>query len=327
MTFLRPDLWWVAAVAALAIVVARRCLRRRVLAVTTVSLLTSRNYRASWLRLLPGACVVLALVIVLVGLLQPVSPVGERQVQQRGLDIVLVVDLSLSMTLPIDFRYQAVIAPNAPAGAARIEAVKAALKDFIVRRPDDRVGVVVFSDHAYVVSPLTFDKEHLFTYFDLITPQTLVGEGMTAIGDGVDMARFLLARQSTAEARNKVVVVFTDGNSNMGRDPIQSVGDANAAGVRVHIVGVDLKEEMRRHPEVGQLIATVRADGGQYYAADSVADLEAASRALDQVEKGKLTTKVYTRNEPVVRWLALAALMVLVAAVVLRAVPVFIGLH
>jgi Mg-chelatase subunit ChlD len=150
---------------------------------------------------------------------------------------------------------------------------------------------------------------------------------MTAIGDGVDMARFLLARQSTADARNKVVVVFTDGNSNMGRDPIQSVGDANAAGVRVHIVGVDLGEEMRRHPEVGQLIATVRADGGQYYAADSVADLEAASRALDQVEKGKLMTKIYTRNEPVVRWLALAALSVLVAAVSLRALPVFIGLH
>ena len=187
--------------------------------------------------------------------------------------------------------------------------------------------MVVFSDHAYVVSPLTFDKEHLFGYFNLIDPSTLFGEGMTAIGDGVDMAVFLLNRQSTAETRNKTIIVFTDGNSNMGRDPVQSVGDASAAGIHLHIVGVDLDEERKRHPEVGQLIAAVRQAGGRYYAASSMADLEAASRSLDQVETGLLTTKTYTRNEPIVQWWALASLALLLAALALRVVPTFVGLH
>ena len=141
------------------------------------------------------------------------------------------------------------------------------------------------------------------------------------------MAVFLLNRQSTAELRNKVVIVFTDGNSNMGRNPIEAVQDATAAGIRVHVVGVDLEEEEKRHPEVGQLIATVRQGGGQYYAASSTADLETASRGLDQIEKGYLTTKTYTRNEPVVHWFALAALSMLLIAIGLRAMPIFIGLH
>jgi Ca-activated chloride channel family protein len=241
---------------------------------------------------------------------------------------VLVVDLSLSTTQPLGFKYKpGVVPPTSSPGSARIDAVKVALKDFISRRPDDRIGVVVFSDHAYVVSPLTSDKEHLLGYFNLIDPSTLFGEGMTAIGDGVDMAVVLLKRQSTAEIRNKIVIVFTDGNSNMGRNPLDSVGDANAAGIRVHVVGVDLEEEQKRHPEVGQLIDKVREGGGQYYAASSTADLETASRGLDQVEKGYLTTKTYTRNEPVVNWFALAALTVLVVAIGVRALPVFIGLH
>jgi Ca-activated chloride channel homolog len=327
MTFLRPDLWWVAAVAVLAVLMARWLGRRRVLAITTFSLLTGRGYRASPLRLLPFAFVWLSLALVLVAVLQPVIPIAEQQVQQRGLDIVLVVDLSLSMTQPIGLKYGAPFTPLPEAGGTRIDAIKTALRDFISRRPDDRIGVVVFSDHAYVVSPLTFDKEHLSGYFNLIDPGTLVGEGMTAIGDGVDMAAFLLRRQSTAEARSKVVIVFTDGNSNMGRDPIQSVADTNAAGIRVHIVGVDLEEEQKRHPEIGQLIATVRQGGGRYYAAGSRADLEAVSRGLDQVEKGYLTTKTYTRNEPVVQWFALAALAMLLIALGLRVLPIFIGLH
>jgi Ca-activated chloride channel family protein len=217
--------------------------------------------------------------------------------------------------------------PNAVAGEMRIDAVKTALRQFITRRPDDRVGVVVFSDNAYVVSPLTFDREHLFGYFDMIDPQTLIGEGMTAVGSGLDMASFLLSRQSTEVARNKVIVVFTDGASNMGRDPVQALEDVSRRGVRVHVVGVDLREEQKRHAEVGQLIASVRRLGGQYYAADSPSELEAAARGLDEIEKGTLTSTTLVRNEPIVQWATLPALALLLAAVALRTLPIFVGLH
>src|SRR5688500_3988150 len=102
-------------------------MRRRALAVTTFRFLTRRDFGASRFRLLPLACVALSLAIVLAALLQPVIPVAERQVQQRGLDIVLVVDLSLSTTQPLGFMYGSGPIPiSAPPGAARIDAMKAA---------------------------------------------------------------------------------------------------------------------------------------------------------------------------------------------------------
>jgi len=137
----------------------------------------------------------------------------------------------------------------------------------------------------------------------------------------------LLRRQSTSERRNKVLMVFTDGASNVGRNPVQSVEDATRAGTRVHLVGVDLEQEKKRSPKVEELIEAVQDRGGHYYAAESSADLDDAARSLDELEQGEVRTRAYVRNEPVVQWFALPALAMLVLAVGLRAVPVFIGLH
>src|SRR5262249_48672277 len=151
----------------------------------------------------------------------------------------------------------------------RIEAVKQALTTFIERRPSDRIGVVVFSDNSYVVSPLTMDHQHLLGYFRLVDPSMLVGEGRTAIGHAMDTGMALLRRQSTSERRNKVLMVFTDGASNVGRLPMQALDDATRAGTRVHLVGVDLEQEIKQSPDVAKFIEAVRKGGGRYYAAES----------------------------------------------------------
>lgn len=328
MSFLRPDLWWIPLIAVLAIAIARLARRRRALAITTFSLLTSRLNRASRLRHLPVVFIGAALGLVFAGLLEPVIPLVEQQVEARGLDIVFVIDLSLSMSQPIGFTFKpGVLLPPPRPGGQRIDAIKDALRGFIARRPDDRIGVVVFSDHPYVVVPLTFDKEHLLGYFDLIDPKTLVGEGMTAIGDGIATGTFLLDRQSAAGVRNKVIIVFTDGASNLGMNPVEALRESTADGIRVHVVGVDLQEEQKRRPEIGQFIDAVRESGGQYYAANSPSELDSASRALDRVERGTLTTKTYVRNQPIVQWFALPAVAMLLLGMALRALPIFVGLH
>jgi Ca-activated chloride channel family protein len=326
MRLLRLDLWWTAIAIIVAVVVLRRLARRRAVAVTTIALLNDPTYQASPLRHVPFGLAVGALVLVLCGLLQPVLPSVQRDVRIQGLDIVLVIDLSLSMTEPIGFRTGMLTRPS-EIGPARIDAVKQALRTFIERRPGDRVGVVVFSDNSYVVSPLTIDHEHLLGYFSLIHPLMLVGEGRTAIGDGIDTGMSLLRRQSTSERRNKVLMVFTDGASNTGRNPLQSLADATRAGTRVHLVGVDLAQEMKRSPRVGELITAVRSRGGRYFSAESSAELDEAARSLDDLERGEVTTHTYVRNEPLVEWLALPALALLLLAVGLRALPIFIGLH
>jgi hypothetical protein len=187
--------------------------------------------------------------------------------------------------------------------------------------------VVVFSDNSYVVSPLTIDHEHLLGYFNLIDPQTLVGEGRTAIGEGIDTGMTLLRRQSTSERRNKVLMVFTDGESNSGRNPMQSLDDATRGGTRVHVVGVDLAQEIKRSARVKELVEAVGSRGGRYYAAESAADLDNAARSLDELEQGEVTARAYVRNEPIVEWVAIPAVVLLLLALGLRAVPGFIGLH
>jgi len=326
MKLLRLDLWWMAIGIAVAVLAVRRLTRRRAVAVTTIALLTDPSYQASASRHVPFGLAAGALVLVLCGLLQPVLAVFQREVRIQGLDIVLVIDLSLSMTEPIGFK-EGTLGQPSRSGPPRIDAVKQALRTFIERRPSDRVGVVVFSDNSYVVSPLTIDHEHLLGYFSLIHPLMLVGEGKTAIGEGIDAGMSLLRRQSTSERRNKVLMVFTDGASNVGRNPLKSLEDATRAGTRVHLVGVDLEQEKKRSPKVEELIEEVQSRGGRYYAAESSADLDQAARSLDELEQGEVKTRAYVRNEPLVQWFALPALAMLLLAVSLRAVPIFIGLH
>lgn len=148
---------------------------------------------------------------------------------------------------------------------------------------------------------------------------------MTAIGDGLALANDLLARQSHGvERRNQVVVLFTDGENNHGRDPMEVLGESDAAHIRVHMVGVDLEEDVRNTPQVQRLFAGVQRYGGRYFNASSARDLAAASRAIDAIEKGVLVSKTYARDAPVYQWFALPALVCVAAAIGLRAVPFFV---
>ena len=148
---------------------------------------------------------------------------------------------------------------------------------------------------------------------------------MTAIGDGLALADDLLARQSSgAGNRNRVVIIFTDGENNKGRDPLEVLGEANAANIRVHMVGVDLETEVRNKPQVQRLFQSVRRYGGRYFNAATARDLELASQTIDQIEKGVLVSRRFVRDAPIYQWFALPALICLTVGMVVRALPYFI---
>jgi len=336
MHFLHPEygLWLIAAIAAVALL--RWRVRRRFVASTTVRWLAARRYRASPMRRLPLAALAAALVLVGVALMQPVLPYAQTEITSRGLDIVIALDLSSSMleemgrvrpprTLQnLTFTTRDSAAPMKSV-ETRLDATKAAIRTFVASRRDDRIALVVFSDNAYVISPLSFDHEYVTHYVDLIDDQLLRGEGMTAIGDGLALANHLLAtRGSGAGPRNQVVILFTDGENNKGRDPLEVLGESNAASIRVHMVGVDLEEEIRRKPQVQRLFQSIRRYGGRYFNASTARDLEAASRAIDQIEKGELVSRPFVRDAPMYQWFALPALVSLAIGVGLRAIPFFI---
>ena len=310
--------------------------QRRFVVSTTVRWLSAPEYRASWLRRLPLAVIAIAVLLLGCALMEPVLRYSQAEITSRGLDIVITLDLSSSMLEemgrvrpPRTFQNLTFSTRDSAAPAksvkTRLTATKDAIKSFVTSRRDDRIALVVFSDNAYVISPLTFDHEYVIRYVDLIDDQLLRGEGMTAIGDGLALANYLLAKQSNGgDRRNQVVILFTDGENNKGRDPLEVLRESNAANIRVHMVGVDLEEEVRTRPQVQRLFQSVGRYGGRYFNASTARDLELASRTLDQIEKGVLVSKPFVRDAPVYDWFAVPALVCLALAMALRAVPFFI---
>jgi Ca-activated chloride channel homolog len=311
--------------------------RRTFVAFSAAELLRRLSPYPTRLRRLPAVLVGAAFVLLTLAAADPVIPYSESRVNAQGLDIVLVVDLSSSMQeimgLPRPSQSLANLTfssrdntPRPLSGKTRLDTTKEALKDLISRRRDDRIGLIVFSDHPYLVSPLTFDHENLFRYVDMIDDQILRGEGMTAIGDGIALATQLLARQSPQEGGHKLIVVFTDGENNTGRDPVNSLAEADRAAIRVHLIGVDLEDEIKKKPAVLQLVSTVRRLGGQYFNADTARELRDAYTRIDAMERGWLTSSVAVHSNPVFEWFAQPAAILLLAAAVLRAIPFFADL-
>jgi Ca-activated chloride channel family protein len=161
------------------------------------------------------ACLVLAIA-------QPRWGRGTRDISQKGVDIVLAVDISGSM-LAMDF------APQSRLGAA----VNVA-KGFIGKRPNDRFGLVAFSEYARTQSPLTFDHISMLEQLDRL--EVNQEAAFTAIGLGLAKA---VARLTDSTAKSKVIILITDGVSNTGEiDPESAARMAKSLGIKVYPIGV-----------------------------------------------------------------------------------------
>jgi hypothetical protein len=160
----------------------------------------------------------------------------------------------------------------------------------------------------------------------MVDEQILAGEGQTAIGEGLSLANYVLSRQARAAGGKQVIMLFTDGENNRGRDPIEALDDSKAADIRVHMIGVSLEPELEERTEVKRLMQTVIKDGGQYFNATSAADLDRAGKMIDSIEKGTLESRAYVRDAPVYAWFAIPALICFAMAIGLRAIPYFVDL-
>jgi len=327
MRFLHPELgWWALAIFG-AVALLKWRVRWRFAAFTSILPLKRFPRRAALLRRAPFAILAIAAACTGVAFMDPVIPYSQADIQSRGLDIVILLDLSSSMQEEMGSS-QASAAhkpPNTPPGPTRLDAVKNAVRRFVRARRDDRIGLVVFSDNPYVISPLTFDHEYLLHYVDMVDDKILQGEGQTAIGDGLALSDYVLYRQATPNSHgHQVIVLFTDGENNRGREPVDVMKEATAADIRVHMVGVDLESQVKEKPAVQTLVRAIVESGGRYFDATNERSLLAAEREIDSIEKGLLTSRVYVRDVPVFQWFAIPALIALAAAVALRSIPYFV---
>ena len=268
-----------------------------------------------------------------VAVLNPLLSFAEEEIQFTGLDIVLTADLSASMqqALPADAVEAAKYAGKNPffsplgLNPSRLDAVKIAVKHFIRQRRNDRIGLVVFSSNAYVVSPMTLDYDYLIGYIDMMDHRTLVGEGMTAIGEGVYVGTSLVLKQNEGGQEDRgeqLLIVLTDGENNYGRNPIQAVEYAREKGLKIYLIGVDVPVTSFTQ----RLTAAVQSAGGKYYDVRNQEQLNDAYWEIGALERGEFVIKQYHRSVPFYHQTVFACVVCLALALSLRGFPYFTDL-
>ena len=176
------------------------------------------------------ACTGLALLIM--GLARPQQVEDKREVRSEGYDIMLAIDLSTSMRAE-DFEKDGV-------RLNRLQAIKPVIQAFIERRPNDRIGIVLFSGRAYTMAPLTFDHDWLARQLERVRIGMI--EDGTAIGDGIGVALTRLEQAKREAGGRRIgafVVLLTDGQSNAGDiNPAAAMQLAQTLNVKVYTIGV-----------------------------------------------------------------------------------------
>ena len=273
---------------------------------------------------LPKLLEVAALGALLVAVLDPVLPSADYLVMKQGLDILLILDLSSSMQEPMDpraawMRRRLGITVKEK---TRLDAVKEEITRFVQKRHNDRMGIVVFSENGYVVAPMTVDTNYLTHYLQMVDDKTLASEGQTAIGEGILTALQLALQQTQGKraSEGRLMIVLTDGENNTGRDMYMALRKVSEAGFKIYFIGVDL-EKAREAP---QLIAAVRATGGDYYDVRNSQELQQAYFDINRLERGTYFTKERIAHVPHFYPFALTAVILLAASIALRAIPYFI---
>ena len=204
-----------------------------------------------------------------------------------------------------------------------MEAVKASTTEFIKRRPGDAIGLVVFSNNSYLVTPATFDHESLLSYLKLVNVQTLVNEGYTAIGEGLATAQafFQFSRERGQRAKGQVIVLFSDGENNYGRDPLEQLEKTRQEGTRVYFIGVALEPGASQ-----EIAAAIPTTGGKFFDARNPGHLVEALDEINTIEKGRFYTLQLTRQQPAYFVFVLLAFVALALRMILNGIPHFVEL-
>jgi Ca-activated chloride channel family protein len=236
-----------------------------------------------------------ALALLVVALARPQFGTEFEKITSEGVDIVLVLDVSGSM-LAEDFRPR-----------NRLQVAKDVARDFVGRRPQDRIGVVAFAGQSVPRCPPTLDHSML----DGVLAGLEVGEleDGTAIGMGIATA---LERLRHSESKSRMVILLTDGVNNRGRiDPLTAAELARPLKVKIYTIGVGSRGDVPypfEHPIFGKQYRNVRIEldeatlgaiaertGGQYFLATDPDALEEIFQTIDRLEKTRIESRVYTR--------------------------------
>lgn len=262
----------------------------------------------------------LALAAIIVALARPRNvSVSKKTKSNRGIDIVMAIDVSASM-LARDLK------PN------RLEALKKVAINFVDRRPNDRIGIVVYAGESFTQTPITSDKSIVKRTISELKWGQL--EGGTAIGMGLGSG---VNRLKESEAKSKVIILLTDGVNNSGNiDPRTATELAKELEIKVYTIGIGTngmadfpwskdprtgklnfrKQQVEIDEKLLQEIASETE--GQYFRATDNASLQEIYDEIDKLEKTKIEEFKYYNYQEKFRIFVLLGLGFLLIEFVLR---------
>ena len=283
----------------------------------------------------------LATALLIVTLAGPRTAHEQTETQASGVDIMLLLDVSWSM-VALD------MAPPHER-STRFDIAQSVLRDFVERRPSDRIGLIIFSALPYSVSPLTLDHDWLVQNLDRVHIGSIQDLG-TGIGDATASAVKRLA--AIKNTKSRILILLTDGDNNVGEiNPVPAAEVAAALGVKIYTIGLGQEKSCPmpafepttgklRLGGKGEIIPTItlrpanyqvldqmaHATHGRSYRAMNRAELAGIYNDIDRLEKTDMKLRRYTRHTTLFQWPLLAALAtisleLLLASTWLRRIP------
>ncbi len=249
-----------------------------------------------------------ALILLVCALARPQTGLSESVTNTEGVDILLVLDASGSMQAQ-DFKPK-----------NRLEAAKEVVKDFVSKRTNDRIGLVVFAAQAITQCPLTLDH-HILTRLVEDVEIGMLQDG-TAIGVALATA---CNRLKNSQAKSRIVVLLTDGQNNAGSvDPGTAAKVARSLKIKVYTIGVGTHGVVPMpvdDPVFGRRVVPMRVDideetlkriaeitEGQFFLATDSDELKEIYSRIDALERTKIESKTFINYTDRFAWFALPAL-------------------
>jgi Ca-activated chloride channel family protein len=281
-----------------------------------ISAINKEKTTKVFLRNLPNILKIIASIFLILAIARPQSSTNWEESTTEGIDIILSMDISGSM-LAEDLK------PN------RLEASKNVAIDFISKRKNDRVGLVIFSGESFTQCPLTTDHSVLTNLFKDVK-SGMVEDG-TAIGMGLATA---VNRLKNSDAKSRVIILLTDGVNNKGLvAPFTAAEIAKEFGIRVYTIGVGTEGfapypfqtpfgiqyqdvEVKIDEKTLQDIATVT--DGKYFRATNNNKLKEIYKDIDKLEKSKIeVTEFHKKSEEFLKF-AFISLICLLTSFILK---------
>ncbi|MGH7953941.1 MAG: VWA domain-containing protein, partial [Limisphaerales bacterium] len=264
----------------------------------------------------------IVLTLFVIALAQPRLTKSTTTVKASGIDIVVAFDMSGSM-MSEDFVVDG-------KRVDRFNMARAVLKNFIDKRPDDRIGLVVFATQAFIATPLTLDHDFLQEDLDRLEIGS-INPNATAIGDALSTA---INQVRDLKAKSKIVILMTDGQNNSGKiAPLTAAEAAAALGIKVYTIGIG-ERGMAPMPvfmngqKVGYQNEPVDVDeetlqkiagktGGKYYRADNAEKFQQIYAEIDKLEKTEEVVNKFTQYKELFPWFVSSGLALLLVEIAL----------